>query len=258
MLCIIMIVILGAVIIYQFIDQICPECPTGYHKGCKKTQYITSPETTDDRLARYTFWLAIFTGVLSASTIGLWVATEVGGRRQSREARRTIETMERTERRQLRAYVFTTAAQIEAADGNGRILSGQQIQAGFLAVSTMTITNTGQTPAYDLSVRGHIQITNWPLVDTDLEPLDFNEPVSMNSYGAGNHTMRFDRFREVISEADEQALRGKTKAIFVYGEIRYRDAFGNAQWTRYRYFTGGISGIRGIMLASHERGNEAS
>jgi hypothetical protein len=67
---------------------------THYHHATNnaKTEadHITKPETTDDRLAQYTLWLAIFTGVLSVSTIGLWFVTWRGGIRQSADMQATI------------------------------------------------------------------------------------------------------------------------------------------------------------------------
>lgn len=46
--------------------------------------------TTDDPVAFFTFWLAIFTFVLAVSTIGLWTVTWRSGIRQSREMRESI------------------------------------------------------------------------------------------------------------------------------------------------------------------------
>jgi hypothetical protein len=51
---------------------------------------LVEAETTDERLARYTLWLMLFTGVLAASTIGLWIVTWLGARRQARDMEGSI------------------------------------------------------------------------------------------------------------------------------------------------------------------------
>jgi hypothetical protein len=53
-------------------------------------------KTTDDPVAFFTFWLAIFTLVLAFSTIGLWIVTWRSSVRQSREMRASIKAAEDT------------------------------------------------------------------------------------------------------------------------------------------------------------------
>ena len=45
----------------------------------KEPNNISQSQVADDRITTYTLWLAIFTGVLSLSTIGLWGATYRAG-----------------------------------------------------------------------------------------------------------------------------------------------------------------------------------
>src|SRR5690242_16803824 len=73
-----------------------PAAPPGYNKEDTQPRHETDTRdpkgeggksfwerTTDDPVAFFTLWLAIFTAVLSASTIGLWVVSLRAGRQQS-------------------------------------------------------------------------------------------------------------------------------------------------------------------------------
>jgi hypothetical protein len=198
---------------------------------------------------------AIFTGTLWRATNRLWQISQI----HAGHAEQAIKVAEETAKRQLRAYVFVTGAEIQAADDRGRILPGPQpVQPGIVPVAEIEITNTGQTPAYDLSHHVRIGILDWPIMEADIPPLDVTISGSKNSYGPGSLTTRFERCETALTAADAQALRNGTKAVIVYGEIKYRDIFGKQQWTRYRYFTVGLSSIQDTRLAAHARGNEAS
>ena len=54
-------------------------------------------------------------------------------------------------------------------------------------------------------------------------------------------------------------LGAGTAILYIYGEVTYRDAYGNDQFTRYRLMYGGESEIAEDMtLAICAKGNEAS
>jgi hypothetical protein len=61
-----------------------------------------------------------------------------------------------------------------------------------------------------------------------------------------------------ISAETIKALKAGTRAIYLYGEIHYIDAFKRAQCTKYRYMTGGNVGFRDGAVAACEEGNEAT
>ena len=67
--------------------------------------------TTHDPVAFYTSLLAIFTGILGASTVALWLAT-----------RRLVREAEDTARRQLRAYVGIENIGIKNVEAGGKPL----------------------------------------------------------------------------------------------------------------------------------------
>jgi hypothetical protein len=61
------------------------------HKANNKGVQVSSADETDDRLARYTFLVAIFTAVLSGSTLLLWWQT----RKSAKIAERALTELER-------------------------------------------------------------------------------------------------------------------------------------------------------------------
>jgi hypothetical protein len=61
-----------------------------------------------------------------------------------------------------------------------------------------------------------------------------------------------------FAEEEMRGLASGEYVIYVYGRVRYVDAFGNQQFTKYRFMTGGPAGVRGGQLAGCEEGNEAS
>jgi hypothetical protein len=192
--------------------------------------------------------LVAFTFLVFVATVLLWWSN-----------RRLVTGAGKSAERQLRAYVFVIEAQILAADINGTILNPpQNIRAGTRPVAILTIKNTGQTPAYDVSVFGNVTLTTWPLRPGTFPALPFaGVEISRQSYGPGMYTHKFE-IMGMLNDAQVAALTAGNQAIVIYGEIRYRDAFNQNRFIRYRKFTGGPTGIRGMTMASHEEGNETS
>lgn len=181
-------------------------------------------------------------------TFLLWLAT-----------RNLVKGAEKTSERQLRAYVFPEAYIICAANEAGEIVEPQQVIAvGFRPVSVVRFKNTGQTPAYGVTIFGRMEIVDWSLVEGALPEIDFTKSdVSRTSLGPGAATTKFEINERNLTTEDMAVLQSGKKAIFVYGEVRYQDIFKKIRFTKYRMFIGGPVGIRSIALSSHERGNEA-
>ena len=70
-------------------------------------------------------------------------------------------------------------------------------------------------------------------------------------------SQKFDQLNS-LSTAGAKALADGTAAIYVWGLITYKDAFGTDRFTNYRYMIGGNVGVRGVFLAQCENGNEAN
>jgi hypothetical protein len=211
--------------------------------GHEATNEESEKLSIDRRIARYTLWLAGFTGVLALSTICLWIVTAL-----------TLRHSRETAERQLRAYVFvSSAAVMNVVEGDG------------IPEAQVVIKNFGQTPAY-----GFVNITGFaaniypPPKSLRLTVPDdeFSKPIARSILGptqAETSTTDWQEKRRPLTQDEKTAFTQGKAVIYVYGEIRYVDTFGRPQWTKYRYMMGGPVGIRaGGRLAPCEEGNEAS
>jgi hypothetical protein len=100
----------------------------------------------------------------------------------------------------------------------------------------VVIKNYGQTPAYDAKKWVGIGTDYFPLRKT-LTPPPEDFPMSVSILGPGQMT-QFDipLIKQPTQEEWIDFKRG-TAAIYVFGEIRYRDAFKQPRTTKYRMFS---------------------
>jgi hypothetical protein len=189
-----------------------------------------------------TIFIALFTLTLWQSTDRLWEASE-----------RQLTHLEGTAARQLRAYVFVSGAAVtNVAEGDG------------IPEAQVVIKNFGQTPAYDLvNVTGFATDVYPPPKSIRLTVSDeeFSKPISKSDLGPTLAETSTTDWKEKkrLTQVEKAALAEGKTIIFVYGEIRYVDAFGRPQWTKYRYMMGGPVGVRsGGRLAPCEEGNNAT
>lgn len=188
-----------------------------------------------------TIFIAAFTGTLWWSTHRLWKAGEIHSERQ------------------LRAYILVSEGRVFADHGMNRFFN---ISVGSHPSSKFQFKNFGQTPAYDLQILTEIVLEKWPLNPTKLLPIDFNKGRSSEILGPGgvrDQSYTAPDGRPVLTNEDITGLMNGSLAIFVYGEMHYKDAFGKDRITKYRYFTGGPMNLAGGMtLTAHYDGNEAT
>jgi len=194
----------------------------------------TSPARPDETFeaGNSTEWLAVSTVVLAVATIALALFSLC-----------QVVIMSRSARRQLRAYVFVSTAEIDIDDP-------QNLRA------SVSIKNSGQTPAYDLINRGGVTIGEVPLREA-LRPRDREASLSKSALGPGEVLGKYFGTRPLTPD-ERAAVRSGSHAIYVYGEILYRDAFGRRRYSRYRFMHGGEAPIRHRHLVVCEEGNEAS
>jgi len=164
---------------------------------------------------------------------------------QALSLRQTVNQMRESEERQLRAWVFVSQAAVKDP------MQHDPIEAHVV------IKNAGQTPAYDVRIFGGIIVANWPL-DRKLPPIDFSKAASVGTLGPGMDGNQMCALQPQLNASGIQDLNDGKAAIYVFGEIQYRDVFNRTRRTKYRYFTEGAAGVRGISLCSHEQGNEAN
>lgn len=176
--------------------------------------------------------VVVFTFLLFAATLALWRATD-----------RLVRGADETAERQLRAYIFVESGKVETPLANGRFMAN------------LIVRNSGKTPAYDVVCdigmdAGREFLAEW---DKDVDD-DKPHPAGSGAIGPGSH---------IVLDPESTWLADSTilykcfvgeYALFVYGLIRYRDAFGKARHTRFRMYRN-----RGNdELAMWKEGNEAT
>jgi hypothetical protein len=149
-----------------------------------------------------------------------------------------------TTERQLRAYVFVDKAEIHSLESVPGI--------------RVIIKNFGQTPASGYSRSFSAE---WVDTSNQLPPLSLYSSPDLQTESAvapgGSITLAAGLSRAFT--ADEWTeLRGGTKLMYISGEIRYTDAFGEERSTPFRYIFGGIYGYTKGPLAIAETGNDAT
>jgi hypothetical protein len=216
-----------------------PEAPTPaetttVRKGGETNAQVADPQAAKDqeeveiqrKLARYTQWLVIVGAiqfiVLIAQAAVFWFTL----RAMNRQTLLASDTAQR----QLRAYICVSSA----------LLKFLRPEVPEIQVH---LKNSGQTPAYDVTGWIHMWIEEYPLKVLLPEPPE-----------------GFQRSREIIGPAsirtyiiakkppiptESLPLLGTTRGtIYVYGEVRYKDAFGCERFTKYRLIYGGSEGVR--------------
>jgi hypothetical protein len=142
------------------------QADAAYEQRTSQHEAKSKKEETDEALARYTFWLTGFTGVLALATIGLGSATlglyltgekqvrftQSNFAAQSRQTQASIEVSERAfvagERAWIRVDVRNNGSLVFDGNGNARI--------NLL----FTLTNTGNSPATKVRIHTHVFLGN--------------------------------------------------------------------------------------------------
>jgi hypothetical protein len=152
---------------------------------------------------KYGEWL------LFGATMGLWWATWL-----------LVKGAEKTAERQLRAYLFPDAIIITDIESYPEV--------------TVTIKNSGQTPAQEHSIWATMGVASFPNCDSPTRP---NGPPnsSMGPLAPGATTHFFIVPQPRITAHDLQEIREGRAAIYLTGGIEYRDAFGKSRYTNFCY-----------------------
>jgi hypothetical protein len=161
--------------------------------------------TTHDPVAFYTSVLAIFTGILGASTVALWWST-----------RRLVRSAEDTSMRQLRAYV-----------GVDNMLL-RQVAAGEKPKMTIRTKNFGQTPAYKLTRWSTFVIAETPPTRASVQPKEWSGKMVMDP---GAIILTIQERDDALTTEEFATLSDGSKRLYWIGRIVYRDAFGRRQVT---------------------------
>jgi hypothetical protein len=176
--------------------------------------------------------------------------------------------MRDTAERQLRAYVDIQGMVISntavPVPPPGASLNPAHMTAAYQGDPTrgpivnIRIRNVGQTPAHDvIHLAGGI-VRERPL--TSALPAwrdDFH--VSQSHLGPGARTEKTLKVK-LLTAAELMGIQNGTHALYVHGEVRYRDIFGNQRMNKYRVMHDNSAGPIGISttLISCDEGNEAN
>lgn len=158
-------------------------------------------------------------------------------------AERTVKIMQDTAQRQMRAYICFQEGHVDL-----------HANEGFYDV-TIHLKNSGNTPAYDVQTWRSSQI-----IDQPEPPAAFDAPQSWGGrgmVGPGAYMGASGTLRHPFTPDDRASIKSGRKMIFVWGEVIYRDAFGERRFTRFRHVLGSETG-RGWFLRPAEHGNEAN
>ncbi|WP_172592463.1 hypothetical protein, partial [Nitrosomonas supralitoralis] len=176
--------------------------------------------------------IAFFTFLLFLATVALWWAT-----------RRLVQGAEDTAQRQLRAYVSINLDEKMFFDSDGLL------NAPFIT------KNNGVTPANFMLCSLHIGLFRFPL-DTELDPPNYSPTSSNSSLFPGEQVRQYATLPRELNQTETQVIENGEGAIYVWGEVRYKDVFNKQRSTQFRMYSTGADFCRG-ELAYHHEGNVA-
>ncbi len=197
---------------------------------CQKWRVAEAAEASE-RLARDQYRLSV---------LGMWaIALTLGFAGVAAFAAvRNLTVVQETSKRQLRAYVDVDQASITKSDALG------QLEAG------LRLLNSGQTPAYDVTWRHAVAWLPYPFTEESFHrsaaELASDAPSTM---AAGGASMLTAVLREPVPAANIEAYQRGTMAIAVFGEITYRDTFGEHRSTAFRLYNTSASGDASLRRA---------
>jgi hypothetical protein len=180
-------------------------------------------------IAISTIFIAVFTITLFIATWLLWVSGEQHAERQ------------------LRAYIFIDSMDVKNVAVNQK------------SKATVIFKNSGQTPAYGVNIIVGIDFREYPLT-SDLDPLiiDQIKPKPKSNIPPGgtfNTTLTHDK---TLTSVEVDQLNDSTHAIYVTGEIIYKDAFGKRRSTKFLVFNNKSTASDLSSLTPYSEGNEAN
>lgn len=186
--------------------------------------------TTADHIS---FLLVVVTFLLFIATVGLYCAT-----------RDLVIDAKDNSQRQLRAYVYIKPPPTGI----------QNVMAGKSPYAVVAIRNAGQTPAYNLKIRGNTGFGTYPLMpsQTFIEApyggsMVLNPETEISTGGVISQredVSESDRLKNASLQADLDSIRdGKIRRLYLFGSITYTDAFGIERLSEYCFAYFGIGPI---------------
>jgi hypothetical protein len=155
---------------------------------------------------------------------------------------RQNNSMKETAEKQLRAYLFPELAASRRVSPAAHIIK-------------VDVKNSGQTPAYEY--QGYIALGVFtPGQEPESLELPAEEDFSRGSLGPGCKVELGGREYSMTPEQAADVTRG-AQSVYIYGNVDYRDAFGQSRFTSFRLCSTGEMFQMGRFEACLE-GNEAN
>jgi len=173
---------------------------------------------------------ALSTLVMAVFTVALFVSTHL-----------LWKSGEKHSERELRAYVCLDGVTTPAFQGSTE--------------TRALIRNRGQTPAYDLKVVATFDLHALPR--TEFLPYRKQQPNQSSGLVGPDSEISMVLAGVALTPERVQALRDGTCALFFYGRVDYRDAFGRNRFTNFRHI-GTLHPVGAITWDVTETGNDAS
>jgi len=141
-------------------------------------------------------------------------------------AREAVKVTREIGEKQLRAYLFLD---------NELPIDPFRIAAGEPPHGMVNIKNFGQTPAYDIVCQRGAFDGPWPIPDNFEFPADDTTEWAGGATLAPGVSTSFPIFKEgpVVSQAAFNEIMSGGTAFYIWGRIKYRDAFGHQQHTNF-------------------------
>jgi hypothetical protein len=162
----------------------------------------------------------------------------------------TFKETRSTSRRELRAYIFPENVGIYCL-----INQIPKVENGKVG-STVHIKNTGQTPAYNVRHVSHLAI--WEQSDEAALIADTLVGAPSNSMPPGGIVTASRRMKDKLTRQQQAGLKNGKLAIYVFGRIEYTDAFGNDQFTVYKFGYAAWPLNENLTMTFASTGNEAT
>jgi hypothetical protein len=179
---------------------------------------------------------------LGKVTIGVLIVQGLALLAQALLLRATIRQADKTARRQLKAYVFVAHHTLDP------IFEGKEVNARIL------LRNFGQTPAYRLTVAARGALGGQRFNEAQA---DIGAAMPIGTLGPGGEYHLTVSYPDGLSREQIAALTQGDKVLYVYGTVRYVDAFHEQRQMNFRVQTAGRFGVPLNELISSREGNDS-
>ena len=210
---------------------------TGYHRAYKKpTEQIL---TSDEQIALYTRWLALFTGALAIVSMwqGIFLIRADRTANTTADAARVAAEAAMTQAGHMERYTAETARLAKAAEKAGHVerawvfFEGINIQRPLYATVggiasgpgiafSVTWHNGGRTPATN------VQLYMLHKIIRRGRPVpEFDTPTVVQSLGIVGQNKSTSTFSKFVSDFEWMQIRRKSRTLYIYSRAEYFDVF---------------------------------